>query len=106
MRTALGTMLVAGALALAGCDSSDDGAGSMDPTGSPGGGPGGTPSLSGDIFDIVSLTDTDDAAALDRATLQGQLDTLLGDPDTAEPLAVEDDDTAPTVLQRRRDAGR
>ena len=118
-KRALLPALVAGTLALGGCDSDDDGGGTGgtggmggmggmggNPDGGMGGPDSGTPPVSGDVFAIAARLDGDDPAPLDRATLQGQLDTLLGEADADDPLAVEDDDTALSALQRRRDAAR
>ena len=107
---ALLSALVVGAFALGGCDSDDDGGDTGGMGGNPDGGMGGpgsgTPPVSGDVFAIAARLDGDDPAPLDRAALQGQLDTLLGEADADDPLAVEDEDTALSALQRRRDAAR
>lgn len=109
MRATIATTLLAAALALGGCESSDDGGDDPDggmPPDMPGGPDTGAPTASGDVFAIAARADGDDPAALDRAALQRQLDGLLGDADTPDPLSVEDGDTALTTLQRRRDTGR
>lgn len=85
--------LLASALFAAGCNSSDD-------DGDTTNGPDGT--SSGDIFAIAARDADSDPARLDLSALRTQLDPLVGDGDSLEPLALEEDDTVTTALQRRR----
>ena len=98
MRRFLVTGLLAGALALAGCDNDDDGGGGGTDT------PPATDAATGDLFAIAGRAADDAPARLDRAALAAQAGDLLGDGDSAGPIDVEEGDDALTALQRRRDA--
>lgn len=87
-------------LGLAACDSNDDDSGGPNAGGGGPDGmqPGGDAERSSDVLAIVRRPANSDPLLLDETGLATALQGSYGDPDTAEPLVVQDGATALSVL--------
>jgi len=94
-------LLSSALLVLGACDSNDDNGSAMAPGGNTDGGTVDGAPMSGDVLDIAGRAADSDAVVLDTDALTSQLDALVGDGDSREPLTIEDGDTAVDVLSRR-----
>ena len=109
-RARLGGLLLAALVVVGGCSSDDDDGNVDAPTDMDGNGNGdGMDGVDGDgsatassLLDIAARDADSDPVTLDGAALDAEIATLLGDGDSAAPLAIEDGDDAASVLRRRQ----
>lgn len=105
MRKRLGLALLASALlVIGGCENNDDDDDNTggDTGGNTDGGMTDGAAMSGDIFDIAGRAADSEAVVLDNTALTAQLDGLLGDGDSLEPLTIEVGNTVSDVLRSRQ----